>query len=188
MADKTKSEIWEFFSKCEDGTKTECKLCHKKLAYSKGSTKSMWNHIKSIHSSAKTSSGVSIKSEYGLRQQNITDFAREDKFTQKKLQNCYLRAADVCACDLRPFSMFKMPAFEAFMREVQPKFTTPSHPTVKKYLQIRYQEEKDVLRSLLLSCEAGIGVTADIWTSCNKQTRGLIHMLSSFNTRERVGE
>ena len=43
--------VWKYFKKSDAGDKVQCLIikCGSKLAYSVGSTKGMWTHLKSKH-------------------------------------------------------------------------------------------------------------------------------------------
>ena len=65
--------------------------------------------------------------------------------------------------------MFSTPAYKRFSNIVQPSFIPPSATTVKKYLKIRYLEERNKLKNIL-SEQVGIGLTCDRWTSKKSQS------------------
>lgn len=71
----------------------------------------------------------------------------------------------MCAADLRPFNMFQTDAYKRYMKLVQPSYTPPSANTVKKYLQMKYKEEKMNVVTRLKSDCTFMGLTSDLWTS-----------------------
>ena len=64
--------------------------------------------------------------------------------------------------------MFCIPAYKRYMAIVQPSYNPPTAKTVKKYLHIRYLEEKGKLISELKG-QVAVGLTADTWTSKSKK-------------------
>ena len=77
--------------------------------------------------------------------------------------------------------MFSTPAFKRFSGFIQPNYIPPSAPTVKKYLKVRYLEEKNKLKDIPSSQE-GIGITSDMWTS--KARQGFITTTGHYITSD----
>ena len=179
-----KSEVWNFFKLEEtNGEKrTRCDICNTTLSFKSNSTKTMWNHIRSKHGHSVTEDGETVQHKYRKRQLQITDFAGpKTKFSREKQEICYKRAAEVCASDLRPFSMFGTPAYRRYMAIVQPAYTPPVANTVKKYLHLQYVEEKKKMIEELKD-QVAVGTTSDIWTST--ATHGYITETGHYITKD----
>ena len=77
--------------------------------------------------------------------------------------------------------MFSTPAYKKYIRTIQPAYTPPSAPTVKKYLKVKYLDEKSKLKSVL-SEQIGVGLTSDMWTS--KKIHGYITATGHYITQD----
>ena len=60
---------------------------------------------------------------------------------------------------------------------MEPAYQPPVQKTCRKYLEIEYQEKKELVKQLL-SKQPSVAVTSDIWTSRKKQ--GYITVTSHF--------
>ena len=67
--------------------------------------------------------------------------------------------------------------FRAFVHELDPTFQLPVKTTIRKYLDIEYQEKKETVRNLL-SQQPSVALTTDIWSSRARQ--GYITVTSHF--------
>ena len=67
--------------------------------------------------------------------------------------------------------------FRAFVHELDPTFQLPVKKTIRKYLDIEYQEKKETVRNLL-SQQPSVALTTDIWSSRARQ--GYITVTSHF--------
>ena len=67
--------------------------------------------------------------------------------------------------------------FRAFVPELDPTFQLPVKKTIRKYLDIEYQEKKETVRNLL-SQQPSVALTTDIWSSRARQ--GYITVTSHF--------
>ena len=66
MADKSskRSEIWNFLQIEEDGDKTKCNFCDVFISYKNGSTKGMWDHVKSRPQFGMADENKSVKQKF----------------------------------------------------------------------------------------------------------------------------
>ena len=67
--------------------------------------------------------------------------------------------------------------FRAFIHELAPTFQLPVKKTIRKYLDIEYQEKKETVRNLLYQ-QPSVALTTDIWSSRARQ--GYITVTSHF--------
>ena len=77
--------------------------------------------------------------------------------------------------------MFSTPAMRKHLKTLQPNYTPPGATTVRKYVKVKYLEEKSRLKSVL-SEQAGVGITCDMWTS--KASQGYITVTGHYITND----
>ena len=182
MACKSRSLVWNYFEKSEDGKTVICQIgnCKAKLSYS-GSTSGMNKHVNSRHpgtaqeiSTKRSAPDSSIIEEEDHakkmkpRQPTINEMhEKKIKFPEghprkKEIDNCI---ATMILKDLQPFSIVEDEGFKYLLKNLEPRYTLPSRSTVSRTLLPKMNGE---LRKKLkgeLDAVDYIAITTDCWTS-----------------------
>ena len=129
------------FKKTEKDT-TQCQLCKANLKFKGGSTSSMRNHLKFVHSK------TNLQETNPLRQQSLKEMNKsKSELGSEKYGK--LNIALACAVDLRPLSMVMGKGFRYFCHLLNPSYRVPCADTVKVYLLKLYVDQKKDLIELI---------------------------------------
>lgn len=102
-AKMSKSDVWKYFDKSEEGTFTICRLCKTKIKYKGSSTSAMNNHLKNKHKSLTLPQ---------TKQSRLVDYHKSIKKMTKAGFDEVTRGFVICASlDLRPISMIEDKGF-----------------------------------------------------------------------------
>ena len=73
-------------------------------------------------------------------------------------------------CDLQPFTTAERPEFVDFVKSFNQSYTLPSADHTKTLIMRRYRKNKISISEMLQDIPGSISLTADIWSSCAKQS------------------
>ena len=164
--------------------KTKCQLCEKPLTYFGGTT-SMLNHMKNVHK--RVPPFKEKKDGKSQRQTSLLNF-NEKKRTMRtdRLNETNRALALVCALDLRPLSLASGVGFKNFCRKLNAQYHIPCRTTIKKYLDLIYEECKEDILSLVEGKD--VSLTTDLWTSVGTTSYITVtcHFLSDWHLQAKI--
>ena len=169
------SIAWRFFvfrGTKEAGPKKEkvfCRLCpksHTGFAYN-SSTTNLTDHLKRNHKDELKSEQKEIEGDaekVTSKQPPASDFFKKHVVKWSTSSNRWKEVTKVLTKmiikDRRPVSMVEGAGFIAFMAEVRPEYTVPTHNTITNYMEKMYEEEKETLKAKFEEAEF-VAATSD---------------------------
>ena len=183
------SICWKFFSLQNDKKTVICKYCNNSMTYSNGSTSNMVRHVKLKHpfeyesvnikskpAATATSSQMDMKETSSTldhqeaqphKQPKLMDFVEKtqmykpDSSKKKAIDNDIL---NMVVKDMQPLSIVENVGFRQLIQRLDPKYPIIARSTLTQLLPMRYQVEKEKLKSCMAQVNS-VSVTTDHWTS-----------------------
>lgn len=179
-----KSSVWQYFLRAEDGQQAQCKTCKKKLKTS-GTTTSLRNHLKGVHSiqldsriAAPVTPSDALPSVFqGEASSSQTQSKRpkkmDDFFRPANEETLDTMIAKMAAVDGLPFRVFCCSeSMKTLFKKAGYKNLPKSPHTIKSTVMSKSSELKKVVEKDLQKLKADgfkLAVSIDEWTSARNR-------------------
>jgi zinc finger BED domain-containing protein 1 (E3 SUMO-protein ligase ZBED1) len=139
-----------------------CKRCNTKFSILSGNS-TLSRHIAICESK----DGARAQSKLDEFLKKNRDDSDEKSFSQKDLEELLIKWI---VSSNQPLSEVDEHNFRAFINALNPSFQIPSRNTLKKNIEIKYQEEKERIKIRLQLAPNSFSLTSDVWTSCSNDS------------------
>lgn len=153
---RKQSFVWKSFELVSKDL-VKCNVCKETLTYKGGSTGTMLNHLKGVHSISENRGNEKGQSKLLFRPiPKECDPAKTNEITHQ--------LALMVAKDGLPLSFVDGKGFSNFMASVLPGYKVPCRKTITATLNGIFIEKRNIVQKELDACPV-VALTTDCWTS-----------------------